>query len=381
MITACIDTNYVFHKTFGIFSGFGSKSPGDALSTQSERNMFMIKIITDVTHALNQIPDLKRVIFCKDSKSWRKDYIITRSNYKESRKQGEKVDWGSFFKLMDEFCEFMEEFGCIFSRVGGAEGDDLLWAWSDYLKDSDDCVIILSGDKDMHQLVNNSENRWTGIWTSNSKNNRLIVDQNWIMKDEEEPTIFDVTPSSGSNESKLGKLAASCIIDKINVKEFLFIKILFGDKGDDVPGVFPFQMNSKEDKEPKWSNVTEGKAEKIWELYLESEWEKYPLEELWRNNEFLEWISGLTLRIIKQTDNQDNRDKFKQYYEENARLVWLNENTIPEDIVTTMRNHISEVAEKVRTKLILDKKTIIEKSPWSDTTAAPKGFDPFDLFQ
>lgn len=375
MITVCIDGNYVFHKTFGIFAGFGSKSPGDVLSSPAERNMFMRKIITDLCYSLNQIPDLNRVIFCKDSKSWRKDYKITRSTYKESRVQSEGVDWGSFFKLMEEFGEYLEEIGFIYSKLGGAEGDDLLWAWGDHLKNDKDCVIILSGDKDMHQLVNYSENRWTGIWTSNSKNNRLIVDKNWQMKADIEPTIFDVTPVSGSNDSKIAKLVSSCILDRIDVKEFVFRKILWGDKKDDVPGVFPFLT-----KDGKGSNITEGKAEKIWELFLETQWADKSLESIWKDPDFLEWISGLTLRMIKQTDNKENRDTFKQYYEENARLVWLNENTIPEDVVINMRNHILELEKKNRGNLILDKKTMIEKSPWADTSNAPKGFDPFSLF-
>ena len=76
MITVCVDGNYIFHKTFGIFSGFGSKNPGDILSSEAERNMFIRKVITDLCYSLNQIPEIKRIIFCKDSRSWRKDYKI-----------------------------------------------------------------------------------------------------------------------------------------------------------------------------------------------------------------------------------------------------------------------------------------------------------------
>lgn len=375
MITVCIDGNYLFHKTFGIFSGFGTKNPGDILSSQAERNMFMRKIITDLCYSLNQIPDLNRVVFCKDSRSWRKDYTITRSIYKESRTQTEGVDWGSFFKLMDEFGEYLEDLGFIFSRVGGAEGDDLLWAWSDCLKDSEDCVILLSGDKDMHQLVDAHGNRWTSIWTSNSKNNRLIVHNDWEMEKDTEPTIFDVTPTSGSTDSKIKKLISSCIVDRIDPKEYIFKKILHGDKKDDVPGVFPHKTKSGKD-----SNMGEAKSQKIWDLYIQSEWNEHSLEELIEVPEFMEWIAGLSLRLLNQTDNKENRKKFSQYYIENATLVWLNKTTIPEDMVISLRNHVSELAKRKTRNIILDKNLMIEKSPWSDTSTAPKGFDPFDLF-
>ena len=376
MITVCIDGNYLFHKTFGIFSGFGSKSPGDVLSSEAERNMFLRKVMTDLCYSLNQIPDINKVIFCKDSRSWRKDYKITRSVYKESRIKGEGVDWGSFFKLMDEFGEFLEENGYIYSRYGGAEGDDLIWAWCDYLRDKDDSVIVISGDKDMHQLVSFSDKSWIGIWNSNSKNNRFIVSDDWEMEKEEEISIFDVNPSSGSNDSRIDKFISSCIVEKIPTKEFIFKKILMGDKKDDVPGVFPHLT-----KTGKVSNIAEGKSQKIWDLYKESPWEKYPMEDLWMNDEFLGWLAGLSLRLLGQTDNSENRDKFKQFYEENARLVWLNEKSIPEDMSKGLKEHVQFLDLKPRSiSPLIEKKTMIEKSPWAKDTTPPKGYDPFDLF-
>ena len=65
---------------------------------------------------------------------------------------------------------------------------------------------------------------------------------------------------------------------------------------------------------------------------------------------------------------------------ENATLVWLNAVTIPSDIVKGMKEHIDDELNKEHLPLIFDKKTMIEKSPWSDTSAAPKEFDPFNLF-
>ena len=375
MVTVVADGNYIFHKTFGIFSGFGSKNPGDVLSSEAERNMFVRKVITDLCYALKQIPDIKQVIFCKDSRSWRKDYKITRSVYKESRIKGEGVDWGSFFKLMDEFSEYLESNGFIYSSYQGAEGDDLIWAWCEHLFEKGESVIVISGDKDMHQLVKYDNGYWVGIWNSNSKNNKLIVSENWKTESEEETTIFDVNPTSGSNTSKMEKLLSSCTLERIDTKEYIFKKILMGDKKDDVPGVFPHQT-----KNGKNSNIAEGKANKIWELYKESEWTSFDIEDLWDNDDFLGWISGLSLRLISQTDNSENREKFKNFYEENARLVWLNSRTLPRNMVEGLKNHISELESKEKLPLIMDKKEMIEKSPWAKESAPPKGFDPFELF-
>lgn len=375
MITVCVDGNYIFHKTFGIFSGFGSKNPGDVLSSEAERNMFIKKVITDLCYSLNQIPEINRIIFCKDSRSWRKDYKITRSVYKESRVKEEGVDWGSFFRLLEEFSEYLQENGFIYSAYKGAEGDDLIWAWCDYLENKGETVIVISGDKDMHQLVKYTDKSWVGIWNSNSKNNRLIVSDNWKKELTEEPTIFDVNPLSGSNDSKMDKLLSACTLEKINTKEYIFKKILMGDKKDDVPGVFPYLT-----KNGKNSNIAEGKANKIWDLYQQSDWKDHDMEYLWDNEDFLGWISGLSLRLISQTDNKENREKFKQFYEENARLVWLNSNSLPKNMVEGLKSHVGKLFNQDRLPLNINKKEMIENSPWSNDTKPPKSFDPFEFF-
>ncbi len=374
MITVVADGNYIFHKTFGIFSGFGEKSPGEVLSSEAERNMFLRKIITDLCYSLNQIPDVKRVIFCKDSRSWRKDYKIERSVYKENRVKSEGVDWGSFFRLMDEFGVFLSENGFIYSRHPGAEGDDLVWSWCEHLKEKGECVLVLSGDKDMHQLVSTEGHRWTGIWNTNSKNNKLVVSKEWEAESEPEPTIFDVTPISGSN-NKLAKLLSSCTVEKIDPKEFIFKKILTGDKKDDVPGVFPYPM-----KNGKTGNLSDSKAQKIWDFYLQSPWCNNKIEEIWKDEDFLLWLSGLSLRLLSQTDSKENRDIFKNNYEENAVLVWLNRETIPSDISNKILEDAKDSYEKLSISPIMDKKILIEKSPWASSAQPPKGFDPFELF-
>jgi 5'-3' exonuclease len=301
--------------------------------------------------------------------------VLFRS-YKSGRVKDENVDWSIFFDLLHSLGTHLERMGFIFSKVEGAEGDDLLLFWSEKFNNIGESVVVITGDHDLHQLVRTEKNgAWTGIWNSNSKNNKLIVSENWKEESEPETTIFDVNPISGSNSTKMEKLLSSCTLERINTKEYIFKKILTGDKKDDVPGVFPHQT-----KGGKNSNIAEGKANKIWDLYQESEWKDYSMEYLWNNEDFLGWISGLSLRLISQTDNSENREKFKKFYEENARLVWLNSKTLPRNIVEGLKNHVHELDARERLILNIDKKEMIEKSPWGKDSTPPKGFDPFELF-
>ena len=56
MINILIDGNYIFHKTFGIFAGYGNVDPGKVLKNKSDQAMFIRKISTDLTASLKTLP-------------------------------------------------------------------------------------------------------------------------------------------------------------------------------------------------------------------------------------------------------------------------------------------------------------------------------------
>jgi hypothetical protein len=41
MVNICIDGNYIFHKTFGVFAGYTSIDPGKTLSDKKDRSLFI----------------------------------------------------------------------------------------------------------------------------------------------------------------------------------------------------------------------------------------------------------------------------------------------------------------------------------------------------
>ena len=376
-INVCVDGNYVFHKTFGVIAGYGDKNPGDFLSSPGDKSMLMKKIMTDLCYSLNLIPGIDQIVFCKDSRSWRKDFKISRSVYKGSRVKEEGVDWSSFFQLMDDFGSFLENNGYHYSKVQGAEGDDLLWHWNNKFREIGSNVLIISGDKDIHQLVGRDEKSWTAVWNANSKNNKIVCSRGWldsIRRGEDEISIFDVTPTSTDENTQLDTLIAMCSVEEIDPMELIFKKILTGDKKDDVPAVYEF-INDKE----KLTRITDSKADKIWESYKQGKWFGSDLRVTWKDPEFLDWVSGFILRSVGDSDTSDNREIVKINYFENAKLVWLDPETIPPDLVTEMNiNSFSRIKEK---KIpLINKKSMIENSPWGDINATPKQFDPFSLF-
>lgn len=376
MISVLWDGNYLFHKTFAVFSDFGSKQPGEILSKPAERDMFMRKIITDLCYALNQIPVNGHIIFCKDSRSWRKDLKIERADYKSSRIKDEKVDWGSFFELMDEFGKFLEINGYIYSTANGAEGDDLLWFWNKKLKEERHNVIVLTGDKDSHQLVSCDET-WTICWNANSKNNKIFCSENWkrdYLDQETEASIFSLNFVEDHEKEKMKSLAASATLEATDPKKLTFEKILTGDKGDDVPSVFSYEKTPG-----KIFKLTKAKAESIYENYKQSGWGNLELEDIWKNEEFKNWISGFVLRSMSYTDNVENRKIVANNYKENAQLVWLSDQVIPEGVLTEMEFSYSTKNLEIKS-ITTDKKNLIGRSRWN-SYEAPSAFDPFKSFR
>jgi len=377
MISVIIDGNYLFHKTFAIFSDFGSKQPGEVLSNESEQGMFMRKIITDLCYSLNQLPITGHVIFCKDSRSWRKDLKIERVDYKGSRVKDEKVDWGSFFDLMDEFGKFLEINGYYYSKSPGAEGDDLLWFWNKKLKDMGHNVVVFSGDKDSHQLVESSEDRWTICWNANSKNNKIFCGKGWrenFIDKEEDVSIFNLDFAKDTERDKMSTICSSATLEEIDTKKLTFEKILTGDAKDDVPSVFSYEKTPG-----KIFKLTKTKAEAIYEHYKSSGWGNSDLEDVWKDEEFLDWISGYVLRSMSYTDTATNRKDVAKNYSENAQLVWLSDQVIPEKVLAEMEFSYSSTKLEIKS-VLTDKKNMIGRSRWN-SYEAPSAFNPFKSFR
>lgn len=377
MINILIDGNYIFHKTFGVFGGYGSKDPAEILKTAGEQSMFIRKITTDLCSALRTLPVGGRLIFTVDSRSWRKDVEIEGGGYKSNRVKDENVDWSVFFDLLQSYGEHLENMGFVFSKVDGAEGDDLLYFWSDYFNTKGEDCVIISGDKDMYQLARWKGNNWTAVWNSNSKNNILSVPQSWEsdwLNKMGETTIFNISESMDPDKDRFKDFVKKIDLQEINPRDFVFVKMLIGDKGDAVPGIW--EMKSGE----KTNNVTPKKAEAILTSLQESKWKDVEFKDLIDDSEFLDWISGMVLRLMKDVDSKENRDKVSSNLLRNYKLMWLDKYVIPREVIEKTIIELKRGISLPRKSITLDRVKILDGTNWIVTQSAPKSFDPFNNF-
>lgn len=378
MVNICIDGNYIWHKTFGVFGGFGIKNPAEVLGTKGEQSMFIRKIATDLCAGLKLLPQGGRLIFTCDSRSWRKDVEIEEGGYKSNRVKDETVDWTIFFDLMSEFGQQMEKQGFIYSKVKGAEGDDLLYFWSDYFNSIGENCIIISGDKDMHQLARHNEKGWTVIWNNNSKNNILAVppgwEDNWVNKTES-VSIFDMTAAISPDKDKVKEFLKKVTVEEVNRRDFVFMKMLTGDKGDAVPGVWYVPTSSG-----KNNGISPKKAEQILESLGQSKWKDSTFKEMLADSEFLSWVSGFVLRILKDVDNTTNREKVTKNILRNYTLMWLDSEVMPEFVTESCKVELSRGMELPKKNITIDRIKILDGTVWTTEVSVPKAFDPFANF-
>ena len=176
--TLIIDGNYFIYSRLFVLprqkmpAGFGESIDIDTrfMSSQSEMNIFMRKLATDFSSELRKLKNITgRIIFTLDSKSWRKD-LYPSSEYKANREQDSKIHWSNVHNVIEEFTDLLKSQGVIIHRVSGAEGDDLIYAWTCALNSKGENCIIWSGDTDLMQLVNYNRSTDTyTLWYDNTR--------------------------------------------------------------------------------------------------------------------------------------------------------------------------------------------------------------------
>lgn len=321
------DGNYLFYKTLFALGGY---SKGRLLESKQDQEMFVRKIATDMAYAIRAFGVPEKIIFTIDSKSWRKDVLIQDGAYKGHRTKDEStVDWDSFYKSMNEFAGIMENKGVIISKVDTAEGDDLMFLWSERLnKDLKDCVIV-TGDKDLTQCVkllnSPSGDCFTVVYNSNSKLRKIVSPMgfaSWLKEDDSEIDIFNASSYMGRGKDLIHKALNSIDIQEINPDYVIFEKVIGGDAGDAVPPIWTWTKNNKTFR------VTPAKIQRIYEIMLANK----PITDVYdlpnRAQEIADAICATTKEVAPVDAIRDNLVR-------NLKLVFLDRRVIPQSIQTT----------------------------------------------
>ena len=262
--TLLIDGNYFFFRTLYVIPP--AKKGQQTLATEKEIGVYLRKLATDFASEFRKFkPFIDEIVFTLDSKSWRKDFYPD-ADYKGNRKADSNIHWDNFKRATSDFREVLEGKGVTVHKMEGAEGDDLIYAWSNYLNLEGKNAIVFSGDRDLMQLL--SHNQSTGGQTLfySGTHKKICVPMGFLdwIEIKEDVDVFNLT-STIHNKIKEDLhdfiISSNLSIDEMDADSYVFAKMLTGDSGDNIKSVYYYNTSTKNGN--RTYGITDKKAQVI----------------------------------------------------------------------------------------------------------------------
>jgi len=381
--TLLIDGNYFLHsRLFVLPRPKGKQLLGD----KESQSQLMRKLCIDFASEVRKMaPFVDQIVVAVDAKSWRKD-LFPDAQYKGTRTHDDSINWKAVFGVYAEWQKILEQKGIIIHQVQGAEADDVMYGWSTQLNSEGKNCIAWTGDRDLIQLVNyNQATDAYTLWYYNSKK-KLIAFEGFedVMASRKTSTMTndELLFNIASEEATYDKLKEDfqawmdknrVEVQEINCDDFVFGKILQGDKSDNIPSVITWTKAASNGKIRNYS-LTEKHCVKILEQYKKEESE-FTIEHFFNRGQVNKLVD-IIYRVVGKSDPKEIRIRFNQ----NLDLVLLHYNTIPLAIQKGIYNNI-EADRNVLPEFsnITQMEKILEGTDWmaKKSQGAPKKYDAF----
>ena len=386
--TLLIDGNYfVFSRLFVL----PKPKQGKLLDDDKQKAQFMRKLSIDFASEMRKLKMfVDDVVLAVDSKSWRKD-LFPSAQYKGTRKQNSNVDWTSVYAVYEEFQKIVASKGVTVHQIQGAEADDVIFGWSAALNARGKSCIVWSGDRDLIQLVNYSQtNDAHTLWYYNTKKTLYAykgfeMDMNTSATAEisNDDMLFNMGGQSMLRDNYQNDImdwikANKIKTEEIDCDEFIFKKILVGDKSDNIQSVVTWQKEMKNGKLRNYS-ITDKTADTIWKQYIK-EYDNFTIDFLF-SSEAKDILSDIIYRVIGHT----NTTLIKTNLTTNIALMLLHNKTIPDPIQKAIYEAIERDWEgAIESKeSIMEMDKILEGTDWLEgakkANFAPDPFAGMDI--
>lgn len=376
--TIIFDGNHFLHKTFFICDKIKNANQKQDLNfiedPEGDKNLLLWKLATDFSAEVRRFKEVgNRIVYTVDSSSWRKYYQSKKTEYKSNRSKTSDINWDKVYEVHNEFIESIKQNGSIISRVPGAEGDDLIFAWSTYLNQKEQNCIIISGDNDLLQLVNLDKSSNAITIYFNKFNKKIFVFPRFWEWIEKGASIEDIFSSHQFLEDDFKRYLKNAIKDsKIETKEipameYVFKKILIGDAGDNVPPLYSYTKESK-GKVRKYK-VSELMATKTLEAFKKNHMFVNQMQLF--DDEAIKEICDLArtfIKIPKEITDQEIKDRWIF----NRDMVYLHKKCIPLNIMEKMNSNVELSFSKTLSDIHIDKEFILQKTSWEDQEISQK---------
>jgi len=267
-------------------------------------------------------------------KSWRKKL---NQNYKANRKKDSDIDWEFVFSAYNEFKESMKWRGIKIMEAPHIEGDDWISFLVEKANKESRCSIIVSNDYDIKQLVGYSIDPLTINIMSNEMHNKqkLFLPKNYQLfmnsiNKLDNNDIFNLNDNQDFT-NLLNTFMDKYEINEVDSMEVLIIKLISGDTSDNISSA--------------WSIVKNGRKRGIADKGAKSIFDEYLVhfgEPNLNDPDLTENIADLICE--KKKLSKSSMDGIKTNIESNMKLILLNTEYMPEEIVQKM----TEVYERIK---------------------------------
>lgn len=387
--TLLIDGNYfVFSRLFVL-----PKPKGDTLllGDEKQKSQFMRKLAIDFASEMRKLKMfVDDVVLTVDSKSWRKD-LYPDAQYKGTRKQNKTVDWTAVYEVYEAFQEIVAKKGVTVHQIQGAEADDVIFGWSTMLNARGKSCIVWTGDRDLIQLVNYSTtNDAHTVWYYNTKKSLyayegFAVDMESSASEEltEDDMLFNMGGQHMMRDAYQRDIMSWVKANKIQTTEidcdeFIFKKILVGDKSDNIPSVITWQKEMKSGKLRNYS-ITDKTAESIYNQFVK-EYKDFKIDYLF-SSEAKDKLSDIIYRVV----GHSSLTLIKANLTKNIGLMLLHNKTIPDPIQKAIYDAIEKDWEGglENKDILFEMDKILKDTGWLEavkkTNFAPDPFAGMDI--
>jgi 5'-3' exonuclease len=257
-------------------------------------------------------------------KSWRKQLI---KNYKGTRKKDSDIDWNFVYTAYGEFKESI--IGVRVLEAPHIEGDDWISFLANKANSDGRSTIIVSNDYDIKQIVKfNLNPLWINIMSNEMYNReKLFLPKNYqiFINSVSKLSNNDIFNLNDNTEflKLMDRFTNKYEINEIDSTESLIIKLISGDKSDNISSV--------------WSQVKNGKKRGIGEKGAKGIYDEY-LTEFGEINltdpDLYENIADLICEKKKLSKTQI--ESIVENLIENVKLIDLRLENLPYEIIEKM---------------------------------------------
>lgn len=301
------------------------------LDSTVDQSMLARRIVDDVHSMVFSFPAgfVKRCVWCVDSSSWRKG-VFENIDYKGGRKKEEKINWNVFFDVMGEVGSVLSSCGFTTSKLDLAEADDLILLWSEKFASQKETSVIVSSDRDLFQMLRTeSPDVMVCLLTPNSSEKKLTISRGTREFASPEETAFDpIEDLFSERENRIVERVLSSIsdavINEIDPEWELFIKVMTGDKSDNIPAIV--QWKRGEPGKDKTYSLTERMIEKAGFLR-----ESFPrIDDLTENPSLLKSMCESILEVVPH--GEATVETISERFRQNERIMRLHVRNLPKSV-------------------------------------------------